>query len=308
MARIELGFLRQRIRSGPNWYVTGERLQALADVTFTTREVHTFHRSVSLHVPRSRQFFLDRQDWSLSALKTSSAIFVYTHLLDNFIAEAWPRLVEITNEPFTLITHNSDHGVDQERLGLLESDALKVWFAQNPLVNHPKLRPIPIGLANSQWEIGNIRLLHRVRSKAKRFSDREGLLFASFRTSTLPEERTAARESLSSAGLPIQDGSLPFRDYLLKLATHKFVACPRGNGLDTHRVWETLYLGGVPVGNTAIADRLGLPNINLKGDWDGIVDALNFSNVTHEPDTRNLPEPLSMRYWARTIRGHRGSG
>ena len=26
-----------------------------------------------------------------------------------------------------------------------------------------------------------------------------------------------------------------------------FVACPRGNGLDTHRFWESLYLGAVPI-------------------------------------------------------------
>ena len=26
-----------------------------------------------------------------------------------------------------------------------------------------------------------------------------------------------------------------------------FVICPEGNGVDTHRLWETLYMGGVPV-------------------------------------------------------------
>jgi hypothetical protein len=26
-----------------------------------------------------------------------------------------------------------------------------------------------------------------------------------------------------------------------------FVVCPRGNGLDTHRVWEALYLGAIPI-------------------------------------------------------------
>jgi hypothetical protein len=28
---------------------------------------------------------------------------------------------------------------------------------------------------------------------------------------------------------------------------YKYVICPRGNGIDTHRVWEALYLGVVPV-------------------------------------------------------------
>jgi hypothetical protein len=27
----------------------------------------------------------------------------------------------------------------------------------------------------------------------------------------------------------------------------RFIPCPAGNGLDTHRVWEAIYLGAVPV-------------------------------------------------------------
>jgi hypothetical protein len=27
----------------------------------------------------------------------------------------------------------------------------------------------------------------------------------------------------------------------------RFIPCPAGNGLDTHRVWEAFYLGAVPV-------------------------------------------------------------
>ena len=28
---------------------------------------------------------------------------------------------------------------------------------------------------------------------------------------------------------------------------HKFILCPEGNGIDTHRFWETLCLGRIPV-------------------------------------------------------------
>jgi hypothetical protein len=28
---------------------------------------------------------------------------------------------------------------------------------------------------------------------------------------------------------------------------NSFVVCPEGNGIDTHRLWETLYMGGVPI-------------------------------------------------------------
>lgn len=35
--------------------------------------------------------------------------------------------------------------------------------------------------------------------------------------------------------------------YLRSISEHDFVLCPRGNGRDTHRLWETLYLGSIPI-------------------------------------------------------------
>jgi len=35
--------------------------------------------------------------------------------------------------------------------------------------------------------------------------------------------------------------------YLQDLRKHNFVLCPAGNGMDTVRLWETLYMGGYPI-------------------------------------------------------------
>ena len=35
--------------------------------------------------------------------------------------------------------------------------------------------------------------------------------------------------------------------YFTNVAAHKFMAAPYGNGFDTHRLWEALYLGTVPI-------------------------------------------------------------
>jgi hypothetical protein len=37
------------------------------------------------------------------------------------------------------------------------------------------------------------------------------------------------------------------------LVSHRFVLCPPGNGVDTHRMWETLAAGGIPVVAKSIA-------------------------------------------------------
>ena len=44
--------------------------------------------------------------------------------------------------------------------------------------------------------------------------------------------------------------------YYKKVAAHKFVVAPRGNGIDTHRLWEALYLGCVPVVGKSALDGL----------------------------------------------------
>jgi hypothetical protein len=35
--------------------------------------------------------------------------------------------------------------------------------------------------------------------------------------------------------------------YLADCRAINFILCPEGNGVDTHRLWETLYMGGVPI-------------------------------------------------------------
>lgn len=38
-----------------------------------------------------------------------------------------------------------------------------------------------------------------------------------------------------------------YPDYLDALCQHKFVLCPSGNGIDSARNWETLYMGRIPI-------------------------------------------------------------
>lgn len=41
--------------------------------------------------------------------------------------------------------------------------------------------------------------------------------------------------------------SKPTIDYFKEMKQHKFVLCPRGHGPDSYRVWESLYLGCIPI-------------------------------------------------------------
>ena len=41
--------------------------------------------------------------------------------------------------------------------------------------------------------------------------------------------------------------NLSYLDYLKLLKEYEFCICPEGNGVDTHRLWECLYLKVVPI-------------------------------------------------------------
>ena len=84
-----------------------------------------------------------------------------------------------------------------------------------------------------------------------------------------------------------------------------FTLSPRGGGLDCHRTWETLVLGGVPVVRASPLDaRLyaGLP-VLVVGDW-AEVTAERMAVAQRELTAGSFDlRPLTLDYWVRRIRG-----
>ena len=92
--------------------------------------------------------------------------------------------------------------------------------------------------------------------------------------------------------------------YLENLRSFPFVICPEGNGYDTHRLWETLYMGGIPVikQNRYLSDIIkNLPVVALN-DWDELNDVdqmyLHWSRIKSNVwDYNNL----RLSFWNKLI-------
>jgi len=80
--------------------------------------------------------------------------------------------------------------------------------------------------------------------------------------------------------------------------------CPRGNGIDCHRVWETLYLGRVPIIKKERAMRYfeELPIVFLD-DWAQLYN-LHFLNDRYEAVKKNSTEILDFVKWEEVIGGN----
>lgn len=182
--------------------------------------------------------------------------FCKADFLEDFLERQAPR------EPFVLVSHNSDRPIDGRFTRLLDEDRLVAWFAQNVAIEHPKLHAIPIGIANPVWPHGDQAVFRRVQSAPPPKTE---LLDVAFDTATAPEERRRCLAAVDLAPAP----RVPFGAYLCRLAAAYFCLAPSGNGIDTHRLWEALYVGTVPVvTRSAITDQHpDLPLVVLD-DWE----------------------------------------
>ncbi len=196
-----------------------------------------------------------------------------------------------------IIVGNSDEDFDEPFSKIPRS--VKKVLMQNMKFSEPNYDPIPIGLENLSlanngfpeltrrfipWEesiskvlVGPFSLTHSERSELLRLEFEPHLDF------------------LSSRLEPDQ--------YARIAGTYKFIACPRGNGIDTHRLWETIYRGSIPV----LTESNWLKNFDwLSGrcmtlqKWDELAEVSEDDlSVVLKPET--IPEQLWWPYWKKLI-------
>jgi hypothetical protein len=165
------------------------------------------------------------------------------------IDEVWRlfRALRRTRCRIVLVTGEGDKPVDA---ALWEQKPPQIWhwFGTNHFVEHPAATPVPLGLGNQ----GGTSTLEWEQIQRAGEGGRKGLLYANFRAGSNPPVRGPLLEWLEKPAQawitrdPHGAGS-GMAGYLERLRSHHFVFCPPGNGEDTHRMWEALYCGAIPV-------------------------------------------------------------
>jgi hypothetical protein len=150
--------------------------------------------------------------------------------------------IQYFQNPFILISHNSDENIDERFMSILNSDKVIKWFAQNLMTVHPKLHFLPIGIANSMWPHGDLSIINSLINHNQKTKD----IYFYFNVSTNQNARLLCKNDLLRKGLKFGTQK-DYKNYLDELATYKFAICPPGNGIDSHRIWECYYLNVIPV-------------------------------------------------------------
>ncbi len=257
-------------------YISGDSFRALAD--FVHDETGTFN-------PKN----VNRGD----------IVFVG----NNFMKEYFLTVHKSIENPYILIQHNGDNVVDEEMASLIDEKIIR-FYAQNTTVNHSKIIPLPLGATNKYWYAGGMPWTYTRKPKKNKLPR---ILF-SFTIYTNPQERKPALAYfLTHPCMDKPEKFLPANAHTKLLNNYSFVISPPGNGPETHRTWEGLYMKTIPITKPFVGinyfKNLGLP-IWILDDW---TELELFSEKELQTKYTNMMEKanfsaLYMDYWIELIK------
>jgi hypothetical protein len=215
-----------------------------------------------------------------------------------------------------VIVGHSDIPTLKKHIVLLKRLGIKSVFGTNSVTWKDFSRSLPLGLTNFTTEselhpiFGNIEHFKFANSSDYCLDFRPKIL-ANFSVQNNYSERKGLLNTLSllsySYDLVLESPEINPNgriSYLRKLREVPMVVCPEGNGVDTHRLWETLYMGGVPiVVNNPLLNSLFdcLPVIRLDS-WSHLKDVDYIESQWNSiRSTEWNPNILSVSYWTKEI-------
>jgi hypothetical protein len=225
-------------------------------------------------------------------IKKGEMIFVKTDYLNKFLKL---YLSELPDE-IVLVTHNSDINITNNPFGNKLSEKSIHWFAQNLEIDitlEPFIHPLPIGFENRNWlKNGKLSVLRNVNIK----DNKKNKIFCAFNTST-NKERIKILHHLDLNNNVKYFRRASHKIYMDTLSEYKVSICPPGNGVDTHRIWESLLVETLPIVEkssfTENLFSLGVPLL-LINSWDELAGI--DENYIADAYSKNLTKLREQRF------------
>lgn len=211
---------------------------------------------------------------------------------------SWADVRETSGVASTLVVGHSDQTISEDDIRkIFDGTGYQAVFGCNLAPEAAAIDGVydlPLGIPNRDRSTPT----HRIQGSARPLKNAwkkisapelgaQPTLYVNFSPVTHKESRGAVLEMASSlANCLIGDYEQSrrgrARDFNNMRASGLVVA-PRGNGVDTHRIWEALLTGAIPVvlageRTAKILDDLALPHIAL-GSWDLLQDWSSLSAI-----------------------------
>jgi hypothetical protein len=217
-----------------------------------------------------------------------------------------------------LITGDSDYSVDETYINKIPNN-IKYWYSQNLLIKHPKLKALPLGLEN---HLNSVKIGHGTGwfksiekyNFIKNYKDNikpNKKITSCYDVYTNYNHRSYINNVIKECDYITKNNKLTFLEYIEDILNHECVICPTGNGLDTHRIYETLYVNRIPITfkvcDSPLYDEIysKLPIIIL-GNPEQLLDNNCINNKIEEIKQNKIEnkynlELLDYNYWKNNI-------
>jgi hypothetical protein len=199
-----------------------------------------------------------------------------------------------------LILGNSDREFLDFQFKIPKS--VKHIFAQNShLKNSHFVTGIPIGIENLRLGVnGNPRLFEEsIQIQSSK------ILIGPFGMTHSEREELLPLKNKHTEMIEFCDERLTPRQYSRLAAKYSYIAAPRGNGIDTHRLWETLYRGAIPL----VRDTSWFQNFDFLESMSIPLSTWDYEEMVHKVrcgkvdffDPKKVPQ-LWWPHWESLIR------
>lgn len=255
--------------------ITGEKIQQLCDIYIGEPGDFNFNPVIRSQTSKHKNIKSINESYN-----NPKYVFCYSHLIENLCS-----VIDFFQNDFVLVTHNSDQNIEPNDhvMCILKCSKLIKWFCQNLAFENNKLQLLPIGIANSMWRHG-IYAFANINLSDIDSTSKNNLVYFNFNIITNKNKREKCfhllRDRLDWLDMISPDLNLK------RLAEHQFCICPEGNGLDTHRLWECLYLKVVPIvidsSFTQVLMKNNIPLVVLNNWNDLDLTQLNYSDYSFD--------------------------
>jgi len=204
-----------------------------------------------------------------------------------------------------LITHQSDSRISN-KMYKKKPKCISEWYSCNVDVDKDDLIPVPLGLANFHPKNLSENHFSNEINFSDYFGKKEKLIYINFNPNTNFSHRKNIYKNLENSVWADKDKTpISLDDYKKRMTKHSFVLAPWGNGIDTHRFWEILYSGSVPVTKNHIIYNSfkNIPKIQLSNYSQMTKNFLN-ENIRVLEKNRNKYsfDEIDFKYWKNRIK------
>ncbi len=237
-------------------------------------------------------------------VRTNDIIFLKTDYLEEYFLSTHKNI----KNPYILITHNSDISIKEKELRYLDKKIIH-WFAMGLETKmNERVSSIPIGLENKRYLRNGItkNFNNVLNSKNFNATKKQKKILCSFNEKTNYEVRNPIiKISNENNEIDVKNFNSSL-DYLTELSKYKYILCPEGNSIATHRMWESLIFNCTPV----VVDNffhqnffdLGIPLIILD-DWSDLKDVTfeEIEELNKVNSGKNFKEFIYFKFWEKRI-------